>query len=48
MAKDMKPPSTPSSLKLTWKDVRAEAHGSAGILAVVAIALCGIVLFWVV
>lgn len=47
MAKDIKPPSSPSSLKLTWKDARAEAHGSVGILAVVAITLFGIVLFWV-
>ena len=45
MAKNIKSPSIPGSLKLSWKDVRAEAHGSTGILAVVAIVCCGIVLF---
>ena len=45
MAKDMKPPTIPSSLKLTWKDVQAEAHGSIGILAVVAIVLFGVIVF---
>ena len=37
MAKDIKPPPLPSSLKVSWKDVQAEANGTPGIFAVVLI-----------
>lgn len=43
MAKNSKPPLTHSSLKISWKDLGAEAHGFIGIAAMVILVICVLV-----
>ena len=47
MLGNLKPPTPPNSLKIAWKDIRAEAHGPIGITAVL-IMVVGLVLLFAV